>query len=62
VDGDTVCRIASCSKLFTAYMLFLDVRDQVWVDALLKYLPELRGDSAWEDVTVNAVASHLAGI
>ncbi|KAH7408826.1 beta-lactamase/transpeptidase-like protein [Phaeosphaeria sp. MPI-PUGE-AT-0046c] len=62
INGDTVYRIASCSKLFTVFMLLVEVGDKIWTDPLSKYLPELHGEKAWEDVTVGAVAGQLAGI
>lgn len=69
VDLDTVFRIASGSKLFTA--LAARVNDKIDLNAsVLKYLPGLNktaGDDEilnmrWEDVTVGSLASHLSGV
>ncbi|RKL20380.1 hypothetical protein BFJ68_g3086 [Fusarium oxysporum] len=67
VDEDTVFRIASGSKLFTA--LAAHISDKIDLEAsVLKYLPELNktaGDDdifslKWEDITVGSLASHLS--
>ncbi|KAL3600033.1 hypothetical protein FPOAC2_04262 [Fusarium poae] len=69
VDEDTVFRIASGSKLFTA--LAARVNEKIDLQAsVLKYLPELNktaGDDdilslKWEDITVGSLASHLSGV
>ena len=69
IDLDTVFRIASGSKLFTA--LAARVNDKIDLNAsVLKYLPGLNktaGDDEilnmkWEDVTVGSLASHLSGV
>ncbi|OHF03233.1 hypothetical protein CORC01_01617 [Colletotrichum orchidophilum] len=71
VDGNTVYRLASVSKVFA--VLAALQRDDVirWEDSVAKYIPELRdvpeGRSAldyvdWEDVTVEAAAVHIAGV
>jgi CubicO group peptidase (beta-lactamase class C family) len=69
IDEDTVFRIASGSKLFTA--LAARVNDKIDLQAsVLKYLPELNktaGDDdilslKWEDITVGSLASHLSGV
>ncbi|KAF5982900.1 UPF0214 yfeW [Fusarium coicis] len=69
VDEDTVFRIASGSKLFTA--LAARISDKIDLEAsVLKYLPELNktaGDDdifslKWEDITVGSLASHLSGV
>ncbi|RBQ64674.1 hypothetical protein FVER14953_01651 [Fusarium verticillioides] len=68
VDDDTVFRIASGSKLFTA--LAARISEKIDLEAsVLKYLPELNktaGDDIfslkWEDITVGSLASHLSGV
>ncbi|KAF5676153.1 UPF0214 yfeW [Fusarium heterosporum] len=69
IDEDTVFRIASGSKLFTALAALIS--DKIDIDAsVLKYLPELNktaGDDdifslKWEDITVKSLASHLSGV
>ena len=69
IDQDTIFRIASGSKLFTA--LAARVNDKIDLNAsVLKYLPKLNETSGkddilsmkWEDVTVGSLASHLSGV
>lgn len=72
VDGDTIFRIGSISKVFTVmgileYGIVLD-------DPVTKYLPELAGLGSaygvnndatavnWDDITIGALASHMSGI
>ncbi|KAF9879640.1 hypothetical protein CkaCkLH20_03183 [Colletotrichum karsti] len=73
VDENTVYRLASVSKVFAVLAALM--RDDVvrWDDPVTKYIPELRGPVEggvvvgvdvvdWEDVTVEGVAAHVAGI
>ncbi|KAJ4139707.1 hypothetical protein NW768_001050 [Fusarium equiseti] len=69
IDEDTVFRIASGSKLFTA--LAARVNEKIDLNAsVLKYLPKLNETAGkddilsmkWEDVTVGSLASHLSGV
>lgn len=69
LDDDTVYRIGSVSKLVTAYALLVKNGMLDFNEPVLKYLPELSyasGDDVdttpWHDVTVGALASHMAGI
>jgi CubicO group peptidase (beta-lactamase class C family) len=73
VDGNTVYRIGSVSKLFTVYTLLLNGGEAIWDRAVTDYLPELRAVSQpgnvsdmdrvqWDKVTVGALASQLSGI
>lgn len=76
VTGDTVFRIGSISKLFTTFALLLQEGTVIFDDPVTKYIPELaniakaQGNGTfnpvcevnWKDVTVGALASHLAGI
>ena len=67
VTGDTVFRIASCSKVFTVYAVLLEAGIQL-DDPITKYLPELaKGDGEtmpvkWEEITIRSLASQLSGI
>jgi CubicO group peptidase (beta-lactamase class C family) len=74
VDGDTVFRIASVSKVFTVMGLLL-LGDKVSMeDPITKYIPELGNLKAqqevntavtttnWDEITLDALASQLAGI
>lgn len=70
VNGSTVYRLASVSKVFT--VLAALQRDDLirWEDPVTKFIPELAGDvpggeldyTDWDDVTVEALATHLSGI
>ncbi|PQK16423.1 hypothetical protein BB8028_0006g07430 [Beauveria bassiana] len=71
VDADTVYRIGSISKLFTAYALLVNQGRKWWDKPLSEILPELggqreeRGDGAqtrWGEVTVGALASQMGGV
>lgn len=61
VDGDTIYRIASVTKLFTTLSLLLqeglDIDDFVW-----QHVPELAGLNQFEDITLRMLASHLSGV
>ncbi|KAM3465449.1 hypothetical protein NHJ6243_001725 [Beauveria neobassiana] len=71
VDADTVYRIGSISKLFTAYALLVNQGRKWWDKPVSEILPELgeqreeRGDGAqtrWGEVTVGALASQMGGV
>lgn len=72
VDGDTVFRIASISKLFTVFALLIEQGDANFNDPITKYVPELMDASLkpndpinavqWKDVTIGALASQMSGI
>ena len=76
VTGDTMFRIGSISKLFTVFALLLQEGTIIFDDPVTKYIPELAdiaktqitgkfdpvSQVAWKDVTIGALASHLAGI
>lgn len=61
VNGDTIYRIASVTKLFTVLSLLLqeglDIEGFVW-----QHIPELAGLSNFQDITLRMLASHLSGI
>ena len=62
VDGDSVYRIASITKLFTVYLLLLQSGDEIFNNPVPKYLPELAGKQNWDDITVGALAGYVGGI
>lgn len=62
VDGDSVYRIASTSKLITVYLLLIQAGPSIFSDKVIKYLPELTGVAYWDDITVGALAGYLADI
>ena len=76
VTGDTVFRIGSLSKLFTVFALLLEKGTILFDDPVTKYIPELAdiakaqasgtfdpvSEVQWKDITIGALANHLAGI
>ncbi|MCJ1358694.1 MAG: hypothetical protein MMC33_008694 [Icmadophila ericetorum] len=63
VTGDTVFRIASCSKTFTVLALLLQNGISL-DDPVSKHIPQLLGESKvdWSDVSLRSLASQLSGI
>jgi hypothetical protein len=81
VDGDTVYRIGSITKIVTVLAFLMEAGDVYFNDPITKYIPELAAAAAaskpnknstsgwdyiddvqWNDVTVGALASQMAGI
>lgn len=75
VTQNSVYRIGSISKLFTAYIFLVNYGWEHWDKPVTNYLPELRGSAGhskttkdvvdsvdWGEVTIGALASHLSGI
>lgn len=74
VNSDTIYRIGSVSKLWTAYIWLIVDGDENWNEPITKFVPELAAtaESAsennavdavnWTAITVGALASHMAGI
>lgn len=70
VDGDSIYRICSISKLLTVYTFLAQDGDRHLNDPITDYVPELleakaRPDavtSNWEEVTLGELASHLSGM
>ncbi|CAO2647157.1 Nn.00g080790.m01.CDS01 [Neocucurbitaria sp. VM-36] len=76
VDGDTVYRLGSVSKVFTVLAFLAEVGDVHWNEPITKYVPELASstrspttsgfddvrDTAWDDITIGALASQVSGI
>jgi hypothetical protein len=71
VDGDTVFRVGSISKLFTVFALLIEKGDVNFNDPVTKYVPELRDAPRntgainavqWDDVTIGNLASQMSGI
>jgi hypothetical protein len=75
LTGDSVYRIASISKVFTVLVLLLNEGKVSFEDPVTKFVPELAAAAAsasaadegvevtdWREITVGALASHLAGI
>lgn len=70
VTADTVFRIGSVSKLLTVYALLLQGGRIRFDDRISAYIPELMTTDEldevqnvqWDEVTIEALASHMAGI
>ncbi|KAF4629589.1 hypothetical protein G7Y89_g8558 [Cudoniella acicularis] len=74
IDRDTVYRVGSISKLLTVYSFLVFTGDIYFNEPITRYVPELLGASndttnndpvhrtAWSDITIGALASHMAGI
>lgn len=69
LNDDTIYRIGSVSKLFSVYAILVNAGMEILHHPVTRYLPELAGNAgshpleriSWEEVTVGALASHLAG-
>lgn len=72
-DGNSVYRIGSLTKLFTMYTFLIEAGDLHFNAPITDYVPELKeiaanksGDAttrvSWDDITIGALASHMAGI
>ena len=73
VDGDSIFRIGSVTKLFTVYAMLTELGDIYWDQPVTNSLPELLNQAQkshsdpinfldWTDVTLGALASHLTGV
>ncbi|KAI8940804.1 hypothetical protein NX059_002067 [Plenodomus lindquistii] len=62
IDGDSVYRIASVSKLLTVYLLLLEGGATIFNEKVTKYLPELEAVANWNDITIGSLAGYLGGI
>ena len=75
VDGSTVYRLGSVTKIFTVLTWLAEVGDEHWFVPITNFVPELRdiqersrgeGDAIrytdWDAVTVGALASQMSGI
>lgn len=62
LNGDSIYRIASTTKLFTVYMLLIEAGDGILNDFVTKYIPELAGKGNWDSITVGALAGYTAGV
>ncbi|KAJ9609536.1 hypothetical protein H2200_005863 [Cladophialophora chaetospira] len=71
VNGDSIYRVASVSKLFTVYAGILNLAEEDWNSPISEIIPELTtADSEngsaytidWDEITPWALATQLAGI
>lgn len=73
VDGNTVYRVGSVTKIFTVLTYLAQVGDSSWNDPITKYVPELVSMAAngsgnsiftpdWDSITLGALASQTSGL
>ncbi|KAK8041068.1 beta-lactamase/transpeptidase-like protein [Apiospora phragmitis] len=73
VDGDTIYRLGSLTKIFTILTFLIEAGDGYWNTAITNFVPELAllGDKYqydpvmnvdWASITLGELASHTAGI
>ena len=76
VNGDTVYRIGSLSKIFTMLTFLAEVGDASWNEPVAKYVPEIAdmaanssGDTShsltapdWGAITIGSLASQISGL
>ena len=69
MSDETIFRIGSVSKLYTAYAVLVAGGLDIWRDPVTKYIPELEGNPRdqpndfiiWEDISIGALLSQQAG-
>jgi hypothetical protein len=73
IDGNSILRVGSISKLITTYIYLINAGFKGWNDPITDYVPQLtayaeksKGNPLdvvdWDEVTVGSLVSHLAGI
>jgi hypothetical protein len=76
VDGDTVFRLGSVTKVYTVLAFLAENGDVNWNQPITKFVPELASlpgnsaasgfdsvrQTAWEDITLGALASQVSGL
>jgi CubicO group peptidase (beta-lactamase class C family) len=74
ITGDSIYRVGSISKLYTMYLFMAEAGDQYFTRPITDFVPELAqaaldattsgttNATQWEDITVGALASQMAGI
>lgn len=62
IDGDSIYRIASTTKLITVYLLLLAAGDSIFNDPVTRFLPELAGKGYWDEITIGSLAGYLSGV
>jgi CubicO group peptidase (beta-lactamase class C family) len=70
MNDETIFRVGSVSKLYTAYAILVAAGLDVFRDPVTKYIPELGGNPrdqphtyiTWEDVSVGALLSQQGGV
>lgn len=61
VDGKTIYRVASVTKVFTTLALLLQYGINL-DDSVIKYVPELSKIAWYKDVTLRMLASQISGV
>ncbi|KAL6252772.1 hypothetical protein RBB50_000491 [Rhinocladiella similis] len=72
LSENTIYRTGSLGKLLTIYNWLVDIGDEVYLDPITKYVPELEAaaksyknpllSTNWSEVTVGSLASQISGI
>lgn len=73
VNGESIYRIASISKVFTVYLILLEVGTNYWDEPITNFVPGLNATSNaslkdpinsidWAGVTLGALAGQMGGI
>ncbi|KAI1122379.1 beta-lactamase/transpeptidase-like protein [Nemania abortiva] len=75
IDGDTVYRIGSLTKIFTMLTFLAEVGDSSWNEPIAKFVPEIADmiqdgvdmshsltSPDWGSITIGALASQISGL
>lgn len=70
LDGDTIYRVQSVTKLITAYAAMLNLEPEQWETPLIKIFPELKDVPEnpsfplpdWTEITPMALAAQISGV
>jgi CubicO group peptidase (beta-lactamase class C family) len=75
IDGDTVYRMGSLTKIFTILTFLAEVGDASWNEPITKFIPEIAAMVAegsdtshslttpdWGAITIGALASQISGL
>ncbi|KAI0830006.1 beta-lactamase/transpeptidase-like protein [Hypoxylon sp. FL0890] len=75
VDGDTVYRLGSVTKIFSILTFLAEVGDTMWNEPITKYIPEIAAmvvggtDNShsistpdWDSITIGSLASQMSGL
>jgi hypothetical protein len=72
ITGDSIYRVGSIAKLYTIYLFMVEAGDQYFTRPITDFVPELAqaaldardsvNATQWEDITIGALASQMAGI
>jgi len=69
LNGDSLYRIGSVTKVHAIYAILAKLGDQYWDQPITLYIPELKNAEAshpdgvkWSEVTLGMLATHLSGV